>query len=403
MPKTIWVINQFAGKVDSGWGERHYFLSKYWKEKGYNIKIISGSYNHLFINQPICNKTFTIEEVEERITFCWVKIPKYNPNSILKFFNMLIYTFKLFFISKSKIDKPDVIIISSMPIFAVIPAYFKAKIYNSLLILEIRDLWPETPIHLKGYSKYHPLILALKIFERFGYKKSNFIVSLLPNAYKYIDKISKNPKKFKWIPNGLDENVLVNEQLPETIIYKIPKNKFIIGYAGTLGLANAMEYFFEASLLLNDNIDIHFVIVGDGYLKDEFQKTTKGSKNITFINKIKKSQVQSILEYFDVCYVGRYNSPLYNYGVSYNKYFDYMLANKVILESSNLIKDPVELSGCGIIVKPESANAIKEGILKLYTMTNEERNRMSLKGYEYVKKFHNFDYLSNKYIEVFNS
>jgi hypothetical protein len=24
--KTIWVLNQFAGKPDSGWGERHYFL-----------------------------------------------------------------------------------------------------------------------------------------------------------------------------------------------------------------------------------------------------------------------------------------------------------------------------------------------------------------------------------------
>jgi spore maturation protein CgeB len=36
-------------------------------------------------------------------------------------------------------------------------------------------------------------------------------------------------------------------------------------------------------------------------------------------------------------------------------------------------------------------------------MTQEERNEMGKKGYDFVKKYHNFDYLSDLYIEVFNS
>ena len=50
--KIIWVLNMTAGTPYSGWGERHYYFSKYWIKKGYDIKIISGSYNHLFHNQP---------------------------------------------------------------------------------------------------------------------------------------------------------------------------------------------------------------------------------------------------------------------------------------------------------------------------------------------------------------
>lgn len=50
--KNIWIINQTAGKIDSGWGERHYYLSNYWVKNGYNVNIISGSHNHLFTNQP---------------------------------------------------------------------------------------------------------------------------------------------------------------------------------------------------------------------------------------------------------------------------------------------------------------------------------------------------------------
>jgi len=402
MSNTIWIINQFAGKSDSGWGERHHFLSKYWVKKGYEVKIISGSYNHLFIDQPITKgKNFTIEEVEKGITFCWVKIPKYNPNSIFKFLYMLLFTSKLFFLNKKKLGCPSVIIISSMPIFSVFPAYVKAKINKAKLIFEIRDLWPETPIHLKGYSTRNPFIATLKLIEKFAYRKSENIVSLLPNAYNYVNRISKKPNKFKYIPNGIDENLIKNENLSDLTISLIPKDKFIVGYAGTIGLANTMEFFIDCAILMKNNKNIHFVLVGDGYLKEEFQIQTKDSNNITFIPKIKKSQVQNMLKYFDVCYVGRYNSPLYDHGVSYNKYFDYMLAKKIILESSNFIKDPVELSGCGIIVEPENAQAINDGIIKIYNMPENERKEIGLKGYTYVKKYHNFDYLSDQYVELF--
>lgn len=405
MPKnTIWIINQTAGTFSSGWGERHISLSKYWILKGYDVKIISGSYNHLFTNQPkISNKLLTKEKVEKGIEFYWIKTPKYLNAGFGKYWSNLVFTLKLFFLPQKEIEKPSIILVSSMPIFPILNGvYFKKKYKANKLIFEIRDLWPLTPIYLKGFSNNHPFIKIVGWFEKFAYRKSDFIVSLLPNAKEYITNISKNENKFKYIPNGIDLISLENEPLPKSIVNKIPKNKFIIGYAGTLGMANAMEYFFEASNKLKENNNIHFVVVGDGPLKYQFVNQVQNNENITFINKVKKSQVQNILAYFDVCFIGRYDSPLYQYGVSYNKYFDYMLAKKVILESSNLVKDPVELSGCGIIVKPESAKDIVKAILKLNDMTTEEKNNFAVKGFEYVTKYHNYKYLSNLYLELFN-
>ena len=105
--------------------------------------------------------------------------------------------------------------------------------------------------------------------------------------------------------------------------------------------------------------------------------------------------------YFDVCYVGRYDLQLYNHGVSYNKYFDYMLAKKPILESSMLIKDPVELSNCGLIVAPEKASEIVNGILELQNLSTEQLYKFGLNGFNYVKKYHNFEYLSQQYSKLF--
>ena len=401
--KIIWVINQTAGKPNSGWGERHYYLSNYWIKKGYDIKIISGSYNHLFINQPKVSKNiFTVEKLIEGISFCWVKIPKYDGGSVFKLWSMVVFAFRILFLKKKYIGKPDIIIVSSMPLFQIISGiYLKWKFNSQKLFFEIRDLWPLTPMCLSGYSKYNPIIIVMKWIEKVGYKKSDKIVSLLPNADKYINKISKNPSKFHWIPNGIDESLLINQDLPLSISLNIPKDKFIIGYTGSMGMANALEYLIETSIKLKKNNEIHFVLVGDGYLKEDFKELTKLNNNITFINKIRKDQIQSILKLFDICYVGRYNNKLYDNGVSYNKYFDYMLASKPILESSNRINSPAELAGCAKVVLPESAKSIIDGINEFKRMSTDELESIGKKGYGYVKKNHNFEYLSNKYLELF--
>ncbi len=401
--KTIWVLNMTAGKPDSGWGERHYYFSKFWIKKGYDVKIVSGSYNHLFHNQPkVGNKTFTLEEVEKGITFCWVKIPKYDGGSIFKLWSMIVFTFRILSLSINQLGNPSIILVSSMPIFPILSGWYLKKKYKAKkLLFEIRDLWPLTPMYLKGYSKWHPMVLVMAWVEKFGYRKADAIISLLPNAHIYINKISKNPNKFYWIPNGIDKTLLEKEKLPKKIENLIPKDKFIIGYTGTMGMANALEYLIEASVLLKENKNIHFIFVGDGYLKEKFQEEVKNSTNVTFISKINKNQVQNILSYFDVCFVGRNKTPLFDYGVSSNKFFDYMLAKKPIISSSNKIKDPVELSGGGLVVTPENGEAIVKGIFKMYQMSDIERKQIAQKGYDYVKKHHNFDYLSNLYCKLF--
>ncbi|WP_456377216.1 glycosyltransferase family 4 protein [Lutibacter sp.] len=401
--KIIWVLNQTAGKPDSGWGERHFNFSKYWIEKGYDVKIISGSYNHLFINQPkVLNKTFTIEKVEKGITFCWVKIPKYDGGSVFKLWSMIVFAFRILFLKSNKLGKPSIIIVSSMPIFQILSGiYLKRKFKSEKLFFEIRDLWPLTPMYLSDYSKYNLMIIIMKWIEKVGYKKSDAIVSLLPNAHKYINKISKNPSKFHWISNGIDDKLLKKEKLSKHIHGMIPKNKFIIGYTGTMGMANALEYLIEASIKLKEDNSIHFVLVGNGYLKAKLKDLTRNNTNITFISKINKNQVQEVLNLFNICFIGRNDTKLFDYGVASNKYFDYMLAKRPILESSNSIKSPAELSKCGLRVKPESSTAIVKGIYKLQSMNPEQLNNLGIKGYNYVKKYHNFDYLSEKYLKLF--
>ncbi len=402
MKKTIWIINQFAGTPESGWGERHYYLSKYWKNSGYDVKIISGAYNHMFKRTVDVKKLYRHENYKG-VDFFWVKTPKYKPRSLRRFYSMLIFMLRILLLPINKIGRPNYIIVSSMPIFPILPGLILKRRYKARLFFEIRDIWPLSLQLLGNKSKNHPAIKFIGWFEKIGYRRSDVIVSLLPNAKEHFEKVARKNIEFEYIPNGIDEDQIEHECLDESIIMKIPQKKFIVGYAGTIGLANAMEYLIDASIELKENKNIHFLIVGEGYLKEKFIASTHGNNNITFIDKVPKSQVQSILSFFDICFISRYDSPLYKHGVSYNKYFDYMLAKKPILESSAMIKDQVELSGCGIIVKPESSEAIINGILTLYGLGKKELDLMGEKGYNYVKKYHNIEYLSKKYLNLFEN
>jgi hypothetical protein len=401
--KNIWVINQFAGTPTSGWGERHYYFSKYWLKEGYNVTIISGSYNHVFNELPDAPNQFNIENIEGT-NFCWVKTPKYDPKSILRFWSFMVFAIKVYFLPIRLIGKPDIIVVSSMPIFPVLSGYWlKLRYEAKAFIFEIRDIWPLTLILLGGVSKNHPAAKLIGWFEKFGYEKADKVVSLLPNAKSHIEEIAKAGSKFVYIPNGLDDGVLKKESAPLEYLEQIPADRFVIGYTGTLGLANALEYFVEAAGLLKDDPRFFFVIVGDGYLKKELMNQSKEFGNILFFPKVRKNQVASFLQKFDLCFVGRNDTPLFKHGVSANKYFDYMLASKPILDSNNLIKDPVELSGCGLIVKPDSADTIREGIILMHSLGSEELILMGQKGKEFVKEFHNITFLSNEYIKLFQN
>ena len=398
--KTIWVINQFAGTPESGWGERHFYFSKYWIQAGYQVKIISGSFNHVFSKTIEVDGLYEYENYEN-VEFYWVKTPHYKATSIIRFYSMLVFMLRVMLLPIKKIGKPDVIIVSSMPIFPILSGYLLKLKFNSKLLFEIRDIWPLTLQLLGKKSKNHPAVRFIGWFEKLGYRRSDAVVSLLPKAQGHIESVAGKSVNFHYIPNGIDARSIGYDPIPEDLDSKIPKDKFIIGYAGTFGLANALEYFVEAAIKLKDDTTFFFVLVGDGYLKNILKTKTKGLTNILFYPKIRKAQVQKLVARFDVAFVGRNDTPLFKHGVSANKYFDYMLAGKPILDSNNYIKDPVELSGCGIIVKPDSSAAIIEGIKKLFDISESERLEMGEKGRQFVLKEHAISELATQYRKIF--
>jgi len=401
--KTFWLINQYASTPETGMGGRHYYLAKELAKQGHTVYLIAAGYTHLLRTPLELDKDYTIETVTAGFNFVWVKLPKYShAHDKKRVLNWFIFAWKLLKLPKVIEDKADAILYSSPSLIAFLGAQRLAKKLQTKLAFEVRDIWPLTLIELGGYSPKHPFIRLMQWVEDRAYHDSDVVLSNLPSAVEHMVARGMVRGKFQWIPNGCDLSELKTPKpLSVTTQLALPKGKFIIGYAGTLGVANALDSFIEAALLLKGEVEIAFVLVGGGKEKSTLVEQAKGLNNVYFIDPIPKQQIHSMLAEFDVCYIGLTKDPLFRFGVSPNKLFEYLLSLCPVLyaiESGDYL--PVDECKAGLSIPAEDPQAIADAVVKLKDMSPEERQKMGENGRIYALEHHDYAKLAQKLAHV---
>jgi hypothetical protein len=394
--KNIWIINEYAGSPYHGMEFRHYYLGKELVKLGNKVTIISSSYSHLFKHLPK-EKRENIDSVD----YLWLQTFDYgtshNKKRVLKWFLFMI---KVFFLPFS-LKKPDIIIVSPMAPFSILPAWILAKIYKAKLIYEVKDIWPLSLVELGGVKSTHPLIRLMAWFEKFALKKSDIIVSNLQNYGAHIKNDVGLEREFKWISNGVDLDGLNQiEPLDSKIINQIPKDKFIVGYVGSFGISNAINFYLQAINIIDCRYDIVFIFLGDGKLKKEILKISVKDSRIIVLDKVDKQTAFSVMSKSDLLFKGNPSHNIYKFGISPIKLFEYMLSATPIIHSTNVEQDIVKMSKSGISVEAENPNAIAKGIMDVYNMSQDERDILGANGKKYVLEHFTYEKLAHKYKEL---
>ena len=393
--KNIWIINQYAGSPNHGMTFRSYFIAKE-LIKRHRVTIFSASFSHVMSNPPSVSKKYTEENING-IKYFWLKVPVYKQSkSFGRLISMFIFLYRLFFLNVKKHYTPDVIIVSSASPLPIWKAYFWAKRFNAKLIFEVRDIWPMSIMELGGFKKINPLVVFLQITENFAYRVSDYVVSVLPKAFEHMKHHGLDLPRFKYIPNGIEIKNLIKTDINNKDVFKI-------GYAGTLGIANALKYLiYAANLVKESNIEIH--LLGNGPEKKVLMGIVndKNISNVYFHDAVPKNEVGIFLSKMDALYIGWHFSKIYRFGISANKLFDYLASAKPIIHSVDAGNDPVLEAKAGISIKPENPKEIANAILELYKMPVSKRTELGNNGREYVEKYHSYEQLAKQYEYLFN-
>lgn len=398
--KTFWFINQYSSTPETAMGGRHFYIAQELAKKGHQVYVIAGRYSHLLRKPKQFSEKYFIEEITPNFSFVWINLPEYaEAHSKQRVLNWFKFAWALMGLKKSSLQKPDVVLYSSPSPIGSLAAQYLAKSFKVPFIFEVRDIWPLTLIELGGHSVKHPFIRLMQWIEDRSYQKAKFVFSNLFNAIEHMQNRGLDKAKFHWVPNGVSlAEVSAKEPLSVDIFKQLPQDKFIVGYTGTIGVANAIDDLIEAAQLVSHHPDIHFVLVGSGKEKQEMQNKAQKLKltNISFINPIPKKQIQSMLEHFDVCYIGWQKNPLYRFGIAPNKLPEYLYAGKPIIHAFSGKGDVVQQANAGITVEAEDPQAIADAVIQLYKLSDFERSVLGNNGHQYVLQHLEYKMIAEK-------
>ena len=405
--KNILLINHYAGSPEMGMEFRPYYLAKEWIKDGYRVDIISADYSHLRIKNPQVKADFEEESIDG-VHYHWIKAGKYDKNGVKRALSMFIFVFKLCFFAKkiAKRLKPNVVIASSTyPLDTYAGQKIKKYSEDCILIHEVHDMWPITPIEIGGMSPNNPFIQMLQFAEDSFCKNSDYVVSLLPNAKQYFVEHGMNPNKFYYISNGIvKDEWLKPEELPRNIRDELmeikKKHKKIICFFGSFTQSYALDYMVDAVSRF-DSSNVALVLVGDGNQKEELIKKTRNLQNVYILNKISKRSIPSLLDCVDIIYIGALDNRMFRFGICMNKLFDSMMSGKPILYAVNAPNNYIEQYSCGISVQAESADALEIGIAQFLKMDDDKLNKLGQNGKNAVLDNYTMEKLAYKFEEVF--
>jgi len=389
---NIWIFNHYALTPDMSGGTRHYDFAKELVKRGHRVTVVASSFHYSKYKEmkEYKNNNF-IQETIDGIDFIWIKTPEYFGNGIGRVKNMLHYTYNVLkYIPKLNLQKPDIVLGSSVHLFAVLAAYRLSKKYNTPFVMEVRDIWPQTLIDM-GISKWHPFIVLLGWLEKYLYKKADKVISNLPYAYEHIEKfVSK--EKFEWISNGVD---LSNIRYTP----KEKNDKFIISYTGAIGIANNLQILLDVAKKLKKNKNVYFRIVGEGAKKEKLKAFVKENNlfNVSIEKSVPKNEVTNILQNSDVLYFNLKDSPVFNFGISSNKLFDYMASGRVVIFSAKAKNNPIKDANAGYSIAPDDVEVLEKTILEVYNLSEEKRDVIGRKIRKYAEDNYSIETLADKF------
>jgi len=398
---NIWCISKYASPSSySRMPARLFSLTKEFINLGHNAILFTSDSNHL-AEFPNTNKIYNYEIIDTVPTY-WIKTKKYvKTASLSRILSWFDFERKLFGLNTKNIIIPDVVLISSLSLLSIVYGYYLKRKYKAFLVFEIRDIWPLTMTEEAGFSKWHPLVLFLGFIEKFGYRVANLIVGTMPKLDLHVKDILGYEKKFYCSPLGFNSRNYHEDINKSKNIFssKFPKNKKIVGYAGSMGITNSLEPFIETIKLMAKDDNIYFVLVGSGDLKLQYMKELDNCNNVMFMDRISQDEVKYFLFNCDILYLSTKHSKVWNYGQSMNKVVEYMLASKPIIASYSGYPSMINEANCGKFINTEKAEDIKSAIVEILSLSDEDIRKLGANGKEWVWENRQYSFLAKRYIE----
>lgn len=388
--RHLWILNHYAVEPGRPGGTRHFSLARYLAGMGWTTTIFAASTVLNSGDQRLRPGETSRFEVHAGVPFRWIRTPGYEGNGLGRIVNML--TFAVRMLSPAALrgaTRPDAIIGSSVHPLAAAAAALLSIFYKVPFVFEIRDLWPQTLIDMNAMAEHSLQARGLRWLEGWLCRRAAKIIVLLPFAERYLVARGVNPDKITWIPNGVDLADHPEPTPPE------PCPSFTLMYFGAHGQANGLDQVLQAMALLESDPrarHLRLRLIGDGPCKPDLEKLARqlDLKSVAFEAPRPKNEIPALAREADAFVFCLLDVPVFRYGVSSNKLFDFLAAGRPVIYFCNAGAELVESSGAGVSASAGDPRSLADAILRIAQLPPAERARMGAMGRQLIRERYSF-------------
>lgn len=382
-------------------------LCERWTKAGHDVTVVTGAPN---VPNGIVYDGYRNERKSEVINGVKVeRVKTYiaaNKGVVRRMLNYV--TFFLSALRTSlRLPRPDVVIATSPQIFCgYIGVWFK-RLRRIPLVIEIRDVWPESMFAV-GAKVPRLGIWALEKIEKAMYRTCDHLVTVGEGYRTRLEEKGVPADKMSVIMNGTDLAVYSPREKNAALLEKYGlKDKFVVSYIGTVGMACGLGCVLEAAERMEKGERDEkvrgtvFLIVGDGAAKAELEAEAKrrGLKNVVFTGRQPKSSMPDWVASSDASLVHLKKTDLFT-TVMPSKIFESAGCKRpIIMGVDGFAKKLVLDAEAGLDMAPESADSLVDCVRRL-AADPALCARLGENAYNNIAKIHNRDQQSVDYLSV---
>lgn len=298
-----------------------------------------------------------------KVVRVWTYITQ-NEGTVRRILDYISYSISSFI--ASFFYKADIIIATSPQFFTAIAGRSASLIKRTPWIMEVRDIWPESIVAVGAMKKSRAISMLEKI-EKHLYRNAQKIIVVTDSFKENIIGKGISGEKIHVIKNGVYLDKFSPKLKDESLIEKLGlKNKFVVAYFGTHGMAHKLDFILQSAQKITDS-EIHLLLIGDGAEKAQLValKEQLQLRNVTMLSSVSKDEIQKYISVIDVALVNLRKSDTFK-SVIPSKIFENAAMLKPILlgvegESKKLIED----YHAGICFEPENERDFLDKLTQL--------------------------------------
>lgn len=365
-------------------------LAEELKAAGHEVSVLTGYPHYPGGNLAAGYKlgAFKRETIRDIPVLRVFELPYHSTNPLLRAANYLSFMISApvgaFFTPKC-----DVIYVWHPPLTIGIAAWLIGKIKRSPFVYDVQDIWGSFTVLSGMVREGGAAIKAIRAIEKFVARRSSHTIVQTEAGLEYFTDRGVPAGKISILPHWIDEKMFgggASDDRDKIRSEMDWRDKFIVLFAGNLGILQGLDSVIEAARLL-PNGNARIVFVGDGTDKPRLEKLAGQmdlGDRIQFVDRQPIERMPAFMAATDALLVNLKKSELTKYVIP-SKTVAYLASGKpILMAAGGASEDLIREADAGIVVEPENASALSAAIESMRGMPPEDLIRLGENGRRFL-------------------